>query len=94
MGNPFPTATQLGIGGFLAEGILEPAQFAFCGKSLKITGSSYRDISASIHLSYGLRHRSNGLEVLPVINIHGFANGGKTFPIGISQLIEVMEWMG
>lgn len=32
-----------------------------------------------------------GLEVPPVINIHGFANGGKTFPIGLSQLVAVME---
>jgi beta-galactosidase len=35
--------------------------------------------------------RVNGLEVPPVINVHGFMNGGKTFPIGLSQLIEVME---
>jgi beta-galactosidase len=32
-----------------------------------------------------------GMEVSPVINIHGFANGGKTFPIGLSQLVEAME---
>ncbi|MBN1954569.1 MAG: beta-galactosidase [Anaerolineae bacterium] len=38
--------------------------------------------------------RDNGLEVPPVINIHGFANGGKTFPIGLSQLVEVMEMEG
>ncbi len=38
--------------------------------------------------------RQNGLETPPVINIHGFANGGKTFPIGISQLIQVMEIEG
>ncbi|MCU0484954.1 MAG: beta-galactosidase [Anaerolineales bacterium] len=31
-----------------------------------------------------------GLEVPPVINIHGFGNGGKTFPIGLSQLVRVM----
>ncbi len=35
--------------------------------------------------------RTNGLEVPPVINIHGFANGGKTFPIGLSQLLEVLR---
>ncbi len=35
--------------------------------------------------------RANGLEVPPVINIHGFANGGKTFPIGLSQLIQVLR---
>lgn len=35
--------------------------------------------------------RQNGMQVAPVVNIHGFANGGKTFPIGLSQLVEVME---
>lgn len=34
--------------------------------------------------------QANGLTVPPVINIHGFMNGGKTFAIGISQLAEVM----
>ncbi len=38
--------------------------------------------------------QKNGLEVPPVINVHGFANGGKTFPIGLSQLVEVMELPG
>lgn len=38
--------------------------------------------------------RACGLEVPPVVNIHGFANGGKTFPIGLSQLVEVMELPG
>ena len=37
---------------------------------------------------------TNGMEVPPIVNIHGFANGGKTFPIGISQLIEVMRMPG
>ena len=35
-----------------------------------------------------------GMDVLPVVNIHGFGNGGKTFPIGISQLIEVITMDG
>lgn len=38
--------------------------------------------------------RANGMEVAPVINIHGFANGGKTFPIGLSQLIDAMRLPG
>ncbi|HUF37815.1 MAG TPA: beta-galactosidase [Anaerolineales bacterium] len=38
--------------------------------------------------------RANGMEVPPVVNVHGFLNGGKTFPIGLSQLIEVMEMDG
>lgn len=37
---------------------------------------------------------ANGMNVLPVINIHGFGNGGKTFPIGLSQLIEAMRIHG
>ena len=40
------------------------------------------------------RARAHGLEVPAVINIHGFANGGKTFPIGLSQLVEVMALDG
>jgi beta-galactosidase len=34
--------------------------------------------------------KANGMEVPPIVNIHGFSNGGKTFPIGLSQLIGVM----
>ncbi|GAB4582161.1 MAG: beta-galactosidase [Anaerolineales bacterium] len=38
--------------------------------------------------------RANGMTVPPIVNVHGFMNGGKTFPIGLSQLIEVMEMDG
>lgn len=38
--------------------------------------------------------KANGMDVPPIINIHGFMNGGKTFPIGLSQLIKVMEMDG
>ncbi|MGH2544461.1 MAG: beta-galactosidase, partial [Ardenticatenaceae bacterium] len=40
--------------------------------------------------------RANGMEVLPIVNIHGFTEGkgGKTFPIGLSQLIKVIEMPG
>ena len=40
------------------------------------------------------RAKAHGLEVPAVINVHGFANGGKTFPIGLSQLVDVMEMEG
>lgn len=40
------------------------------------------------------RARAYGMEVPPVVNIHGFGNGGKTFPIGLSQLIDVMQMDG
>lgn len=38
--------------------------------------------------------RDNGMEVPPIVNVHGFMNGGKTFPIGLSQLINVIEMDG
>lgn len=38
--------------------------------------------------------KSHGMEVPPVVNIHGFGNGGKTFPIGLSQLVDVMAMDG
>lgn len=38
--------------------------------------------------------RANGLEVPPVVNVHGFMRGGKTFPIGLSQLIKAIELPG
>jgi len=40
------------------------------------------------------RARAHGMDVPPVVNIHGFGNGGKTFPIGLSQLIDVMQMDG
>lgn len=38
--------------------------------------------------------RACGMDVPPVVNIHGFGNGGKTFPIGLSQLVDVMALPG
>lgn len=40
--------------------------------------------------------RAQGMDVPPVLNIHGFTNtaGGRTFPIGLSQLIDAMEIEG
>ncbi len=40
------------------------------------------------------RARAHGMDTPPVVNIHGFGNGGKTFPIGLSQLVDVMEMDG
>ncbi len=40
------------------------------------------------------RARAYGMDVPPVVNIHGFGNGGKTFPIGLSQLVEAMSLEG
>lgn len=40
--------------------------------------------------------RANGMDVPPLVNVHGFTNdrGGRTFPIGLSQLIEAIELPG
>lgn len=38
--------------------------------------------------------QAHGLEVPPIVNIHGFMNGGKTFPIGLSQLVGAIELEG
>lgn len=38
--------------------------------------------------------KAQGMDVPPIVNIHGYGNGGKTFPIGLSQLVEVMEMDG
>lgn len=40
------------------------------------------------------RAKAHGMDVPPVVNIHGFGNGGKTFPIGLSQLVDVMAMEG
>lgn len=40
------------------------------------------------------RARAYGMDVPPVLNIHGFGNGGKTFPIGLSQLVDAMAIEG
>ncbi|MBE7513256.1 MAG: beta-galactosidase [Anaerolineales bacterium] len=40
------------------------------------------------------RAKAHGMETPAVINIHGFGNGGKTFPIGLSQLVEVIALEG
>jgi beta-galactosidase len=40
------------------------------------------------------RAKAHGMETPPVVNIHGFGNGGKTFPIGLSQLVDVMAMDG
>ncbi len=78
------------LAAFLRDGILCP-QEPYAARLVEDYRRYYRfylRAYASFLLSEA---RRNGLEVPPVINIHGFANGGKTFPIGISQLIEAME---
>ena len=79
--------------GVLKEAIVNP-QPPHTGKIVEHYKRFYRDYLRD-YASYLLEEaKSNGLDVLPVINIHGFGNGGKTFPIGLSQLVEVMRMDG
>lgn len=85
---PFPDLVAA-----LREGITDPRS-----PQAARTVEDYRRFFRTYLRRYALflleQARAQGLEVPPIINIHGFANGGKTFPIGLSQLIEVMELPG
>jgi beta-galactosidase len=79
--------------GFLREQISNP-QALHAGNLIEDYRRFYR-IYLRDYASYLLTSaKANGMDVPPVVNIHGFGNGGKTFPIGLSQLIEVMEMDG
>jgi beta-galactosidase len=77
----------------LRTNILSPAE-PHAGRIVE----DYRVFYRSYLRDYALRlwdsARACGLEVPPIVNIHGFMNGGKTFPIGLSQLIDVMRLEG
>lgn len=88
--NRYPTPH---LADFLREGILHPSK-AYAEKIAEDYRHFYRTYLREYANFLWAEAKSNGMEVLPVINIHGFANGGKTFPIGLSQLIEVMEMDG
>jgi beta-galactosidase len=81
------------LAAFLREGLLRPNE-----RYGEIILADYRRFYRSYLREYASQLLSMaqdcGLEVLPVINIHGFGNGGKTFPIGLSQLVEVLRIEG
>lgn len=85
---PFPD-----LAAALCEGITDPQS-----PQAASTVEDYRRFFRTYLRQYALflleQARACGLEVPPIVNIHGFANGGKTFPIGLSQLIEVIELPG
>jgi beta-galactosidase len=88
----YPTdATRLE--GLLREGILNP-QGPHAGKIVEDYRVFYRDYLREYASFLWAEAKACGLEVPPIINIHGFMNGGKTFPIGLSQLIEVLRMDG
>jgi beta-galactosidase len=78
------------LAGFLHEQITQP-QPAHAASVIEDYRRFYRLYLRDYAAFLWDRARACGMEVPPVTNIHGFANGGKTFPIGLSQLIEVMS---
>ncbi len=85
---PFPDLTAA-----LRQGITDP-QSPQAARAVEDYRRFFRTYLRRYALYLLEQARACGLEVPPVINIHGFANGGKTFPIGLSQLIEVIELPG
>jgi beta-galactosidase len=85
--NRYPSAH---LDNFLREGILHPA-IPYAQAIVEDYKRFYRDYLREYASFLWSQARLCGMDILPVINIHGFANGGKTFPIGLSQLIAVME---
>lgn len=76
--------------GSLREGISHPQAPSL----LEAYRRFYRTYLREYMLTLWDMAKSRGMDVPPVVNIHGFANGGKTFPIGLSQLVECMELDG
>ena len=78
---------------FLRQTLQEPA-----GPHAAAVVSDYRHFYRHYLANYTTflwaEAQANGLELLPIVNVHGFMNGGKTFPIGLSQLINVIEMEG
>lgn len=85
--NRYPAAQLVD---FLREAIMHPTE-PFGAKIVEDYRIFFREYLRQYAEFLLHEAHSNGLEVLPVINIHGFGNGGKTFPIGLSQLISALR---
>lgn len=81
------------LANWLREGILHPGE-PYARNIVEDYRRFYRDYLREYADFLWAEAMANGMDVLPVINIHGFMNGGKTFPIGISQLVAVMGMDG
>lgn len=75
---------------FLREGIMRPVE-PYAANIVEDYRRFYREYLHEYMSFLWSEAKANGMDVYPVVNIHGFMNGGKTFPIGQSQLIKVME---
>jgi beta-galactosidase len=74
----------------LREGICRPDSAFLVEEYRRFYRAYLRDYAATL---WDMA-KAQGMDVPPVINIHGFGNGGKTFPIGLSQLVEAMSLEG
>jgi len=58
---------------------------------LKTYSRYYRDVIKTYTQNLWRLAKENGMTVLPVINIHGFGDQGRSFPIGLSQLLQAIK---
>ncbi|MBE2184041.1 MAG: beta-galactosidase [Anaerolineae bacterium] len=86
----YPTAD---LPNFLSQQIRMP-QLPYGERLIEDYRRFYRGYLQDYAAHLWARAKAHGMEVPPVINIHGFGNGGKTFPIGLSQLVDVMALEG
>lgn len=86
LGDRYPTND---LPNFLLAQIREPQQF-HGGQIIEDYRRFYRTYLRDYADHLWKRAKVHGIEVPPVANIHGFGNGGKTFPIGLSQLVDVL----
>ncbi|GAB4491536.1 MAG: beta-galactosidase [Anaerolineales bacterium] len=90
----YPTRFPSGpLAGFLQTELSHP-QAEYAAFLLEAYRRFYRAYLRQYAATLWDMAKAQGMEVPPVVNIHGFANGGKTFPIGLSQLVDVMELDG
>ncbi len=86
----YPTAN---LPQFLREGLLHPAA-PHAAHLVDDYRHFYREYVHEYMTFLWDEAKTNGMDVPPIVNIHGFMNGGKTFPIGLSQLINIMAMDG
>jgi beta-galactosidase len=60
-------------------------------KIFKSYSHYYRDVIRLYTQRLWTCAKENGMDVLPVINIHGFGDQGRSFPIGLSQLLSAIQ---